>query len=77
MIHVYLGKLWQEELQMEQSCLTGAGGGARLGSGVAELAAYRCTELEHVQFWRATELGFRPLTSPLYDAAETECKHRS
>lgn len=33
-IHVYLGKLWQEQLQMERSCLAGAGGGARLGSGM-------------------------------------------
>lgn len=34
------------------------------GKRVAELAAYRCTELEHVQFWRATELGFRPHSPP-------------
>lgn len=49
---------------MELSCLNGAGGEERLGSGVPEPAARRCTELEHVQFWRAKYVGFRPCSPP-------------
>lgn len=61
---MYIGKHWQQELQMELSCLNGAGGGESLGSGVPEPAACRCTELEHRQFWRAKYLRFRPCSPP-------------
>lgn len=58
-IPVHTGERWQQALQMELSCLAGAGGGGSLGSGVAGLAARRCTGLEHGQLWGAKELGFR------------------
>lgn len=76
-IHVYLGKLWQEQLQMEQSCLAGAGGGARLGSG---MGSWLHTD---VHTWNTDSSGGQqsrdsdPAHPPLHGAAEPGCKHGS
>lgn len=74
---MYLGKLWQEQLQMERSSLAGAGGGARLGSG---MGSWLHTD---VHTWNTVSSGGQqswdsdPAHLPLHGAAGPGCKHGS